>query len=145
MDINLSIQRINLRLCRVVWKNRKLATFFKEAQFCQYMGQSDKITMIYKVCIKSQSKTKCQFFGGKKITVNRGITCEIKSLKWHYVTPQLHTAIGDWLVVFLAKLWSKPMTTYLTPISPISHLFSTYQLLLGKDKFHRWKITDWDF
>ena len=57
------------------------------------------------------------------------------------VMPQLHRAIGDWSVVF----WSEPMTTYLTPISPIGHLFSTYQLLLGKDKFYRWKITDWDF
>jgi hypothetical protein len=62
-----------------------------------------------------------------------------------YVTPQLHRAIGDWSVVFLAKLLSEPMTTYLTPISPIGHLFSTYQLLLEKDKFHRWKITDCDF
>jgi len=57
------------------------------------------------------------------------------------LTPQLHTAIGDWSVFFR----SEPMTTYLTLISPTGHLFSTYQLLLGKDKLYRWKITDWDF
>jgi hypothetical protein len=53
-------------------------------------------------------------------------------------------AIGEWSVG-LAKLWSQRMKTYLTPISLLGHLFSPYQLLLGKDEFCWWKITDWDF